>query len=90
MTFAVYTKQIPDEFVNAVRTAMIVTSVIGIVLGIVAIVWPGPTTVVLGFLFGIALIVAGLFRIYQAFAATFLSVGWRALLGVLGLSLIHI
>ncbi|ACY23552.1 conserved hypothetical protein [Gordonia bronchialis DSM 43247] len=85
MTFAVYTKQIPDEFVNAVRTAMIVTSVIGIVLGIVAIVWPGPTTVVLGFLFGIALIVAGLFRIYQAFAATFLSVGWRALLGVLGL-----
>ena len=47
MTFAVYTKQIPDEFVNAVRTAMIVTSVIGIVLGIVAIVWPGPTTVVL-------------------------------------------
>ena len=37
MTFAVYTKQIPDEFVNAVRTAMIVTSVIGIVLGIVAL-----------------------------------------------------
>ncbi len=31
MTFAVYTKQFPDELIGAVRTAMIVTAIIGIV-----------------------------------------------------------
>ncbi|GAA10954.1 hypothetical protein GOALK_016_00770 [Gordonia alkanivorans NBRC 16433] len=53
-------------------------------LGIVAIIWPGPTIVVVAILFAISLIIAGIFRIYQAFAASFLSTGVRALLGVVG------
>ena len=63
---------------------MIVTSIIGIVLGIIAVVWPSATVVVLAVLFGIALIVAGLFRIYVAFAAKVLGTGWRILTGILG------
>ena len=34
MTFAPYAKQIPDELIGSIRTAMIVTSIIGIVLGV--------------------------------------------------------
>lgn len=84
MTFAPYAKQIPDELISSIRTAMIVTSIIGIVLGIIAVVWPSATVVVLAVLFGIALIVAGLFRIYVAFAAKVLGTGWRILTGILG------
>jgi len=84
MTFAPYAKQIPDELINSIRTAMIVTSIIGIVLGIVAVVWPSATVLVLAVLFGIALIVAGLFRIYVAFSASMLGTGWRVLTGILG------
>ncbi|MCZ4579013.1 DUF308 domain-containing protein [Gordonia amicalis] len=85
MTFATaYTKHFPDELIGAVRTALIVTSIVGIVLGVVVIVWPGPTIVVVAILFAISLIIAGIFRIYQAFAASFLSTGVRVLLGVVG------
>lgn len=85
MTFATaYTKHFPDELIGAVRTALIITSIVGIVLGIVAILWPGPTIVVVAILFAISLIIAGIFRIYQAFAASFLSTGTRVLLGIVG------
>ncbi|MFC8315620.1 HdeD family acid-resistance protein [Gordonia sp. NPDC057258] len=85
MTFAtVYTKHFPDELVGAVRTALIITSIVGIVIGVIAILWPGPTIVVLAILFAISLIIAGIFRIYQAFAASFLSTGVRVMLGVVG------
>ncbi|MHC3003147.1 HdeD family acid-resistance protein [Gordonia sp. GN26] len=85
MTFATaYTKHFPDELIGAVRTALILTSIVGIVLGIVAILWPGPTIVVVAILFAISLIIAGIFRIYQAFAASFLSTGTRVLLGIVG------
>ena len=85
MTFATaYQKHFPDELIGAVRTALIITSIVGIVLGIVAILWPGPTIVVVAILFAISLIIAGIFRIYQAFAASFLSTGTRVLLGIVG------
>lgn len=84
MTIADYAKQIPDEMVGAIRSAMIATSIVGIVLGIIALVWPKATLVVIGILFGISLIVTGIFRLWQAFAATMLSTGWRLFLGVLG------
>ncbi|MGV9825979.1 MULTISPECIES: HdeD family acid-resistance protein [unclassified Gordonia (in: high G+C Gram-positive bacteria)] len=85
MTFSAYTKQFPDEAISTIRSALIFTSILGIVLGIVALVWTNATVVVLGFLFGVALIVMGLFRIYLAFSASFLGAGWRVLSGVLGL-----
>ncbi|MEE3849945.1 DUF308 domain-containing protein [Gordonia sp. LSe1-13] len=84
MTIADYARQIPNELVAAVRTTMIVTSVVGIVLGIIALVWPAATLLVIGVLFGISLIVAGLFRLYGAFASSLLSGGWRFVLGLIG------
>lgn len=88
MTFGVYTKQIPDELVGAIRTGLIATSIVGIVLGIIAVVWTDKSVIILGILFGISLIVTGIFRIYQAFAATFIGAGWRLLLGILGLAIL--
>ncbi|MET9202154.1 DUF308 domain-containing protein [Gordonia sp. NPDC003585] len=84
MTFAVYTKQFPDELIGAVRTAMIVTAIIGIVLGLIAVIWTPAAVLTVAILFAISLIIAGIFRIYQAFAATFLSGGIRFLLGIMG------
>ena len=88
MAFGVYNKQIPDEWISAIRTGLIATSLVGIVLGIVAVAWPGVTVLILGVLFGVALIVAGIFRVAQAFAASFLSGGIRAFLGVFGVLMI--
>lgn len=86
MTFATaYNKFFPDEMIGALRTSLIVTSIVGIVLGIVAIVWPGPTILVVAILFAISLIMTGVFRVYQAFAASFLGTGTRVLLGIIGL-----
>ncbi|MGK2318702.1 HdeD family acid-resistance protein [Gordonia rhizosphera] len=84
MTMADYSRQMPNEAVAFVRTTMITTSIIGIVLGIMMLVWPNVTLLVIAVLFGISLIVAGLFRIYAAFAASLLSGGWRLLLGLVG------
>lgn len=77
-------KQFPDEIVGALRAALIGTAVVGIVLGLVAVIWPGATALVLSVLFGISLIVFGILRIAQAAAATLLPTGWRVIIGVLG------
>jgi uncharacterized membrane protein HdeD (DUF308 family) len=61
--------------------------IITVVAGVVALAWPGPTLVVLAILFGIELVVLGIFRFVAAFGPD-LSVGNRilyALLGVLSL-----
>ncbi|MDL9935120.1 DUF308 domain-containing protein [Gordonia sp. ABSL1-1] len=90
MTIADYAKQFPDEVVGAVRATMIVTALVGIVIGFIALFWTRPTLTVIGVLFGISLIVAGLFRIWQAFAATFLSTGLRVALGLIGAAILII
>jgi uncharacterized membrane protein HdeD (DUF308 family) len=62
--------------------------IISLAAGIVVLVWPGKTLVVIAVLFGIQLIVAGIFRFVAAFAVHDLSGGTRvlyALLGVLSL-----
>ncbi|GAA2390923.1 MULTISPECIES: HdeD family acid-resistance protein [Gordonia] len=75
---------LPNDAVGAVRTFVIFSSLVGIALGIVALVWPAATLAVIGVLFGISLIVAGLFRLFVAFALTRATAGTRLLLGVFG------
>ncbi|HEY7429684.1 MAG TPA: HdeD family acid-resistance protein [Streptosporangiaceae bacterium] len=61
---------------------------ITVAAGIAVLVWPGKTLVVIAVLFGIQLIVAGIFRFVAAFAVHDLTGGTRvlyALLGVLSL-----
>jgi len=62
--------------------------IITVGIGIAALVWPGRTLVVVAVLFGIQLIVLGIFRFAAAFATDDLTGGTRvlyALLGVLSL-----
>ena len=63
--------------------------IITLLIGIVALVWPGRTLLVVAVLFGIQLIVMGIFRFAAAFASDDRTGGSRALLALLGvLSLI--
>jgi uncharacterized membrane protein HdeD (DUF308 family) len=63
--------------------------VITVLTGIVALAWPGRTLVVVAVLFGIQLVVMGIFRFAAAFASDDLTGGSRVLLALLGvLSLI--
>ena len=63
--------------------------IITLLTGIAALAWPGRTLVVVAVLFGVQLIVMGIFRFAGALASDDLTGGTRALLAVLGaLSLI--
>jgi uncharacterized membrane protein HdeD (DUF308 family) len=63
--------------------------IITLAIGIAALVWPGRTLVVVAVLFGIQLIVMGIFRFIAAFASDDRTGGTRVLLALLGvLSLI--
>ena len=58
--------------------------ILSLVLGIVALVWPDITLVVIAFLFGLQLLAAGILRIISAIALP-ITPGWRrVLVGVLG------
>ncbi len=70
---------------GVVRTSLVISSVVGVVLGLVALFWPGATLITIATIFGIALIVAGLFRVVWALADSALSNTARLALGVLGL-----
>ncbi|WP_026917614.1 DUF308 domain-containing protein [Gordonia shandongensis] len=75
---------LPDDAIGAVRTAAIATSVVGIALGIAVLVAPGLSLFLVGVLFGAALIVTGLFRLFIAFAVTAASYWVRMGLALLG------
>ena len=63
--------------------------IITLLAGVVALVWPGPTLLVIAILFGVQLIVTGIFRFVAAFASSDQTGGTRTLMAVLGaLSLI--
>jgi len=61
--------------------------VLMVAAGVAAVAWPGPTVLVLGVLFGIQIIVSGIFSFINAFAADE-SGGmrvWYVILGLLGI-----
>ncbi|MGB6124062.1 MAG: DUF308 domain-containing protein [Gordonia sp. (in: high G+C Gram-positive bacteria)] len=76
--------RLPNDAVDAVRTFIIFSALVGIALGIAALVWPKASLMVVGVLFGIALIVAGVMRLFAAFALTRAPSSLRLLLGVFG------
>lgn len=84
MTNIVVTQSFPDQLRNAVRAGLIATAVIGIIIGIVALIWPEPTLVVVAVLFGITLIFTGIYRLSMAFSAKLLPTGLRVFLGLMG------
>lgn len=53
--------------------------------GIIALAWPGPTLLMLAVVFGVALVMSGIFRLVEAVALDDASAGARAVLAILGL-----
>ena len=58
--------------------------VITLLAGIVVLAWPGATLLVIAVLFGVQLIIAGVFRFVAAFATEEATGGTRVLLALLG------
>jgi len=58
--------------------------IVTVLAGLFTLVWPGRTIVVVAVLFGIQLVVAGIFRFVAAFASDDESGGTRVLLALLG------
>ena len=59
--------------------------ILTVIAGVAAVAWPGPTVIAIAVLFGIQLIVAGLFQFVGAFAGSDQTGGVRVLNAVLGL-----
>jgi uncharacterized membrane protein HdeD (DUF308 family) len=62
----------------------VVVGVLGIIVGFLALVWPGPTLLVVGVLFGIYLVMAGFGDLMAAFSHETSSAFVRVLYGLLG------
>jgi len=79
---------LPASFLTIHRGELIAVAIVGLVLGIVALVWPGATLVTVAIIFGIYLVVSGIFRITVAFLARDSGTGMRWLTGILGLFIV--
>ncbi|MDO9589968.1 MAG: DUF308 domain-containing protein [Microcella sp.] len=66
------------------RGFVIASAITAIVLGIIALVWPGATLLTVALLFGAFLVVTGIFRLVIAFTSNTLSAGLRWFVGILG------
>lgn len=73
--------------VNAMRSSMMVSAIAGIVLGVIMLFWPGITLLATATLFGIALIVAGAYRIGFGLTAR-ARPGLRWVMGILGVLMV--
>ena len=66
------------------RGALIAVAILGLVLGILALVWPGASLITVAVIFGAYLLASGIFRIVAAFTAPLLTTGQRWLTALLG------
>ena len=67
------------------RGQLLGVAVIGLILGVVALLFPGASLLTVAIVFGVYLIASGLFRITAAFVAERLDTGMRWLTGIMGL-----
>jgi len=63
---------------------LVAYGVVTIVVGVLALAWPGITLLVIAILFAIQLLVAGVVYVIRSFADSETSGGWRALEGLVG------
>ncbi|TCU46663.1 DUF308 domain-containing protein [Curtobacterium sp. PhB146] len=70
--------------VRTFRVFVVVTAVVAIALGIVAIVWPRPSLVLVALLFGVYLVVAGALRVVAAARGHGTPTVWRWTSGIVG------
>ena len=77
-----------DEIDLSVARSWPVVMLVGLVtfvIGIMVVAWPGETLKVLSILFGIQLLLFGVFRLVSAFASEVLAPGLVGFIGVLGM-----
>ncbi|MBP1300231.1 HdeD family acid-resistance protein [Curtobacterium sp. 1310] len=70
--------------VRSFRAFVVATAVVAIVLGIVAVVWPAPSIVLVALVFGVYLVVAGTMRVVAAVRGHGTSAVWRWTAGAVG------
>lgn len=58
--------------------------ILTLLAGVIVLAWPGETLLVIAVLFGIQLIISGIFRFVAALGSTDLTGGTRVMLGLLG------
>jgi uncharacterized membrane protein HdeD (DUF308 family) len=75
---------VDSRAVRTFRVFVVVTAAVAIVLGVVAVVWPRPSLVVVALLFGIYLVVAGALRVFAAVRGHGTPPVWRWTSGVVG------
>jgi uncharacterized membrane protein HdeD (DUF308 family) len=63
--------------------AVLLTGVLAVVLGAIILIWPNVSLLVAGVLFGLYLLISGIFALFSAFGPH-ISPGWRALSFVSG------
>ena len=66
-------------------TASLVIGLVTAVMGIIVLVWPSETLVVVSVLFGIQLIVFGVYRLIRAFADDVPNAGLLGFVGIIGI-----
>ncbi len=66
------------------RGQLVAVAIIGIILGVIGLFFPGGALLTIAILFGIYLVASGIFRINSALLAHGLSAGIRWLTGILG------
>lgn len=79
--------QDPADLINRVGRHwgwVLAYGVLTLLAGIVVVAWPGETLLVLAVLFGIQLIISGIFRFVAALASADLTGGTRVMFGLLG------
>lgn len=81
---------IPDLEVHLVRVSrswgwFAFFGAVSLLVGILVLVWPGHTLVALAVLFGVQLVVSGIFRLVAAITLTDATGGARALMAIIGL-----
>jgi uncharacterized membrane protein HdeD (DUF308 family) len=79
---------LPGAFISIHRGEVVAIAVIGIVLGVLALVWPSATLFTVAIVFGIYLVASGVFRITAAFLSHDSGTGLRWLTGILGALLV--
>jgi uncharacterized membrane protein HdeD (DUF308 family) len=76
---------LPSSFITIHRGEVVALAIIGIVLGVIAIAWPGATLLTIAIIFGIYLVSSGIFRITASFLSHEATTSLRWIGALLGL-----
>jgi len=79
---------LPPRILSLHRGEVVAVAVVGLILGIAALVWPGATLVTIAVVFGLYLLMSGIFRISVAIFSSTSGGVWRWLGAVLGVLLV--